>query len=221
MKWLLTCKEHLLHLFILHTILIICNPSTLTLLPVVKNACVGFVEASTPDISTFNSTFVPNDTFNQANYSINNPYSYTDSQYTSSSTTSPVHELSSSVNSFRIQDKDEILEEIVRECEAIIDRQSSLSPATLSISSLSSLESSPEPCDYKPVHRVQRKKEQNRAAAVRYRERKRKERDEQANVLGDLQTTNKGLHTKIDDITREIAVMKKLLVELGINPQKP
>lgn len=62
--------------------------------------------------------------------------------------------------------------------------------------------------------RKQRKKEQNRTAALRYREKKRGEQDHVQKEADELEAKNKVLRDKVDSLSREIKYLKDLMAEV-------
>lgn len=62
--------------------------------------------------------------------------------------------------------------------------------------------------------RKQRKRDQNKNAATRYRERKRQELKEKESEKSDLDTKNKTLKDKVNQIAREIDYLKELMIEV-------
>lgn len=62
-----------------------------------------------------------------------------------------------------------------------------------------------------PVDRKERKKEQNRSAAIRYREKKRSETGVIGSEVEQLQKRNTELKDKVDSMTREITYLKDLM----------
>ncbi|KAK0402824.1 hypothetical protein QR680_016558 [Steinernema hermaphroditum] len=126
-----------------------------------------------------------------------------------------------------------IYAEISRECNAIEERQSSSSPESFgSIDSNSVADSdgfSPSP----PARKYRRgdattvptrtggkvslrKKEQNRAAAMRYREKKRFERQSLYTDAEQLEKDNSSLKTKVRSLESEIEYLKTLMREVGM-----
>ena len=112
--------------------------------------------------------------------------------------------------------QDEILEEIQRECAEIERRSFSRSPpeqqkGTNKISKTSSKTSSK--LLEKPP-RAERKKELNKVAATRYREKKRKEREEVVGEMGKLESRNLTLRTEIAAVQAEINYLRGLTKEI-------
>lgn len=64
------------------------------------------------------------------------------------------------------------------------------------------------------ANRRERKKEQNRTAALRYREKKRSEQDVLQVEADELVEKNKALSDKVDSISREIKYLKDLMAEV-------
>lgn len=64
------------------------------------------------------------------------------------------------------------------------------------------------------ANRRERKKEQNRTAALRYREKKRSEQDVLQQEADELVEKNKALSDKVDSISREIKYLKDLMAEV-------
>jgi len=60
----------------------------------------------------------------------------------------------------------------------------------------------------------ERKKQQNKSAATRYREKKRSEEMENALLCAALERRNKELHTRIKDMTQEVAVLRQLVIDI-------
>lgn len=97
---------------------------------------------------------------------------------------------------------EQILQEIVRECEQI-ERNSS--PSSTSSPPMSSSNVLPR----KIIS--ERKRAQNRAAASRYRERKRRERDDAQQLVAELEAKHEMLDNKAQDLINEIAYLKNLM----------
>ena len=57
---------------------------------------------------------------------------------------------------------------------------------------------------------------QNRLAATRYREKKRKEKEERMNMISELLTRNEDLKKQVSSMESEVNVLKKLMNELGV-----
>ncbi|GMT07281.1 hypothetical protein PENTCL1PPCAC_29455 [Pristionchus entomophagus] len=133
-----------------------------------------------------------------------------------------------------VQPKEEILREIMAECEEIERRSphSSISSASsvaaaspLSVPSSdssddSSTRSSPGPTPSSRPSRKERKKMQNRVAATRYREKKRKEKEETRGVMEELEKRNKELREKANAIEMEVTYLKKLFSEIGVEDSR-
>lgn len=138
-----------------------------------------------------------------------------------------------------MQPKEEILREIMAECEEIERRSphSSSSSASstaaasplsgpcslLSDDSDSSLRTSPGPTlssDSVRPSRKERKKMQNRVAATRYREKKRKEKEETRGVVEELEKRNRELREKASAIEMEVNYLKKLFREIGVEESR-
>lgn len=72
--------------------------------------------------------------------------------------------------------------------------------------------------------RKERKKEQNRSAALRYRQKKKEEKGSVQDECDELEERNKELKEKVDSISREINYLKDLLAEVykarGVVPNK-
>jgi len=115
-------------------------------------------------------------------------------------------------------DKDEILQEIVRECAEIEQRRSS--PSTSPSSSITSpVSNGVAGGRIRKVgrgDRVERKKAQNRVAATRYRQKKRAENEQVGNEMHQLATHNATLKRQVDDLSYEIDYLKSLMVEIGL-----
>lgn len=109
-----------------------------------------------------------------------------------------------------------ILAEIVRECEMI---ECNSSPERLSSPSTgySSEDSDSVPVFGKLPAKKERKKAQNREAATRYREKKRKERVIARLTIDGLLDRNDELRKKAESIQGEIDFLKKLMAEVGIS----
>ncbi|CAK5106670.1 unnamed protein product [Meloidogyne enterolobii] len=103
--------------------------------------------------------------------------------------------------------QDEIYEEIQRECAEIERRSFSRSPQEKGSEKHSSkiLEKLPH---------TERKKELNRVAATRYREKKRKEREEAVGEMAKLESRNLTLKSEIAAVRAEINYLKGLAKEI-------
>jgi len=66
-----------------------------------------------------------------------------------------------------------------------------------------------------PVEKKQRKKEQNKTAALRYRQKKRSEQGSVTTECEDLEKRNTELKTKVSDMMKEIAYLKGLIDEIN------
>jgi len=64
----------------------------------------------------------------------------------------------------------------------------------------------------------ERKKQQNKSAATRYREKKRSEEIQNEALCAELEKRNKELRTRVQDMTREVAVMRQLVVDIFRSP---
>jgi len=138
-----------------------------------------------------------------------------------------------SIFNYSAQDKNQILQEIYREAEEISSRRES--PAIFSPSSSESLEwslstddqSIDQKIDFdhvfekskksiKPKREAakQKKKHQNREAALRYRLKKRAEKSAIGEELGGLMERNEFLKSQKSNIASEIAYLKGLLSEV-------
>ncbi|CAB3399772.1 unnamed protein product [Caenorhabditis bovis] len=117
-----------------------------------------------------------------------------------------------------VQKKEEILEEIVRECEEIERRSSSGGSPNSSIWSSDDRDTPdlPHYHPYKSPEKKERKKAQNRLAATRYREKKRKEKELAMNCIEGLTVKNNELKTKAIELEREIGYLKNLIKEIGL-----
>lgn len=118
-----------------------------------------------------------------------------------------------------VQPKEQILEEIVRECEEI-ERRSNSSDSPVSNWS-SDEHDSPADKDYHPYktsEKKERKKAQNRLAATRYREKKRREKEEALTCIEGLSVTNLKLKEQVSELEREVKYFKKFMQEMGMNP---
>lgn len=60
----------------------------------------------------------------------------------------------------------------------------------------------------------ERKKQQNKSAATRYREKKRSEEMENELLCAALERRNKELHTRVQDMTQEVAVLRQLVIDV-------
>lgn len=93
-------------------------------------------------------------------------------------------------------------------------------PSTCSSSSLKESSSSvvskrrPRPYARGTEDKKSRKKEQNKNAATRYRQKKKAEIDQILDVEKDLLDDHKKLYTKYKDVRREISYLKSLMREL-------
>lgn len=120
-----------------------------------------------------------------------------------------------------VQPKEQILEEIVRECEEIERRSNATSSPNSTIWSSDETETYETTSSgggrYKTPERRERKKAQNRLAATRYREKKRKEKESQIDQMKELLDKNGDLKKKVGDLQQEIHYLKKLMVEIGID----
>lgn len=65
-----------------------------------------------------------------------------------------------------------------------------------------------------PTDRKQRKKQQNKDAALRYRQKKKAESKDVEGEYVELETKNKELKDKVDGLTREIGYLKDLMTEV-------
>jgi len=63
-----------------------------------------------------------------------------------------------------------------------------------------------------------RKKQQNKSAATRYREKKRSEEMENEVMCARLEKQNKELRMRVQDMTQEVAVLRKLVVDIFRSP---
>jgi len=63
-----------------------------------------------------------------------------------------------------------------------------------------------------------RKKQQNKSAATRYREKKRSEEMENEVMCARLEKQNKELRTRVQNMTQEVAVLRKLVVDIFRSP---
>lgn len=120
-----------------------------------------------------------------------------------------------------VQEKAEILKEIVRECEAIERRNSpsstGSSPLYPWLSSDDEEETTDSPGPYRNPVKKERKKAQNRLAATRYREKKRKEKEERQNTISELLSRNEDLKKQVSSVESEVNVLKKLMIEMGVH----
>jgi len=64
----------------------------------------------------------------------------------------------------------------------------------------------------------ERKKLQNKTAATRYREKKRSEELENEAMCSELEKRNKELRMRVEDMTQEVAVLRKLVVDIFRSP---
>uniref|UniRef100_A0A914KXS4 BZIP domain-containing protein n=1 Tax=Meloidogyne incognita TaxID=6306 RepID=A0A914KXS4_MELIC len=107
--------------------------------------------------------------------------------------------------------QDEIYEEIQRECAEIERRSFSRSPQEKGTEKQSSKNSSKI---LEKLPRAERKKELNRVAATRYREKKRKEREEAVGEMAKLESRNLTLKSEIAAVQAEINYLKGLAKEI-------
>jgi len=63
----------------------------------------------------------------------------------------------------------------------------------------------------------ERKKQQNKSAATRYREKKRAEEIENEKLCAALERRNRELHGRVEDMTREVAVLRQLVIDIFRN----
>lgn len=73
-------------------------------------------------------------------------------------------------------------------------------------------------CSGRPGGREQRKKEQNKNAATRYREKKRAEEIENEIECEKLEKRNCELRGRVEDMTHEISVLRKLIIDIFRGP---
>ncbi|KAL7074345.1 hypothetical protein ACQ4LE_006548 [Meloidogyne hapla] len=106
--------------------------------------------------------------------------------------------------------QDEIFEEIQRECAEIERRSFSRSPQQKGTKNKS--KNSSKFLEKPP--RAERKKELNRVAATRYREKKRKEREEAFGEMGKLESRNLTLRAEIAAVQAEINYLRGLAKEI-------
>jgi len=64
----------------------------------------------------------------------------------------------------------------------------------------------------------ERKKQQNKSAATRYREKKRSQEIENEMLCSELERQNKQLRTCVHDMTKEVAVLRKLVIDIFRSP---
>lgn len=117
-----------------------------------------------------------------------------------------------------MQPKEQILEEIVRECEEI-ERRSNSSGSPASNWSSSDERDTPSEKSYHPYktpEKKERKKAQNRLAATRYREKKRREKEEAMTCIEGLTVTNSKLKDEVAELEREVRYFKKFMTEMGL-----
>uniref|UniRef100_A0A1I7TMY8 BZIP domain-containing protein n=2 Tax=Caenorhabditis tropicalis TaxID=1561998 RepID=A0A1I7TMY8_9PELO len=116
-----------------------------------------------------------------------------------------------------VQPKEKILEEIVRECEEI-ERRSNSSGSPVSNWSSDERDTPSEKSyhPYKTPEKKERKKAQNRLAATRYREKKRREKEEAMTCIEGLTVTNSKLKDQVSELEREIRYFKKFMTEMGM-----
>ncbi|KAK6759281.1 hypothetical protein RB195_021094 [Necator americanus] len=113
-------------------------------------------------------------------------------------------------------EEQQIYEEIVRECHEIEQRWlSSPSNSTASSSQYSSDPESPPQLVWK-LEKREKKKAQNRTAALRYREKKKLDKEKKTSEIVSLTQRNQELRSKVLEVSGEVAILKKLLVELNI-----
>ena len=67
---------------------------------------------------------------------------------------------------------------------------------------------------------MERKKELNRVAATRYREKKRKEREVQEEEMAELEAKNLALRADIAAVKAEMDYLKKLAAEIEVARQR-
>ncbi|KAF8356414.1 atf-5 [Pristionchus pacificus] len=215
----------------------------------IENASVGFVEPS-GDTSALSSS--PLSYYSSYPVVPQPSYPYTDVITTQSAflpPSGPSIYTSTSSTTFDsdfwdapviVQPKEEILREIMAECEEIERRSphssvshssaSSIAAASplsvpssvLSDDSSDSARSSPGPVAASTTRptRKERKKMQNRVAATRYREKKRKEKEETRGVMEELEKKNAELKEKANAIAQEVSYLKKLFNEIGVEESR-
>ncbi|ETN82638.1 basic region leucine zipper [Necator americanus] len=66
------------------------------------------------------------------------------------------------------------------------------------------------------LEKREKKKAQNRTAALRYREKKRLDKEKKTSEIVSLTQRNQELRSKVLEVSGEVAILKKLLVELNI-----
>lgn len=64
----------------------------------------------------------------------------------------------------------------------------------------------------------ERKKQQNKSAATRYREKKRAEEVENEIMCAELERRNNELHTRVQGMTQEVAVLRQLVIDIFRSP---
>jgi len=64
----------------------------------------------------------------------------------------------------------------------------------------------------------ERKKQQNKSAATRYREKKRSEEIANETLCAELEKRNKELRTRVQDMTQEAAVLRQLVIDIFRSP---
>ena len=74
-----------------------------------------------------------------------------------------------------------------------------------------SISPSPSELELEMMSKKDRKKLQNKNAAIRYRMKKKVESDQKKVEVDDLESTNSELHDKVEELTREIKYMKDLI----------
>lgn len=116
-----------------------------------------------------------------------------------------------------VQPKEQILEEIVRECEEI-ERRSNSSGSPVSNWSSDERDTPSEKSyhPYKTPEKKERKKAQNRLAATRYREKKRREKEEALTCIEGLSVVNLKLKDQVSELEREVRYFKKFMIEMGM-----
>ncbi|KAF1749168.1 hypothetical protein GCK72_025635 [Caenorhabditis remanei] len=117
-----------------------------------------------------------------------------------------------------VQPKEQILEEIVRECEEI-ERRSNSSDSPVSNWSSDEQDGPSSVKSYHPYktpEKKERKKAQNRLAATRYREKKRREKEEAMTCIEGLSVTNSKLKDQVSELEREVRYFKKFMLEMGM-----
>lgn len=117
----------------------------------------------------------------------------------------------------QVLSQEEIFEEIVMECSEIELRIVAPSSDEYSaFSSPSAYDSASPQDDGRRMRKREKKKAQNRAAASRYREKKRLEKSANSALITKLLLKNEELTKEVEDVRKEIVLLKKLMKDIGI-----